>query len=150
MTGRRSRSGRPPKVASKGVKVTAVKATHGPPATSVHVEVEPDDLKEDLGELGEVRSVTARIPEAGEAGRIRWREVRLDRLGAGPEARGSRRTVARYFKVHYGPTEQRAGVGVKVDTDRGLVEAQPRDQAYTVKEESKPGESSLERRRRKH
>ncbi len=148
--------GRPrARVATRGVRVTAVKATAGRPATSVHVELEPDELKSEVGEFDEVRSVSARIPEESEPpGRVRWQKQPLAPAGATErEAEGRRRTVRRYFSVHYGPSAEDRGVGVEVETDRGRVRAPPPGQAYSVKEDSQPGESTMtptgSRRKRK-
>jgi hypothetical protein len=137
-------------VATKGLKVTAVKATSGRSATSVHVEVEPDELKRDVGEFDEVRSVSARIPEESEGpGHVRWRNEPLRPAGAGEkESGGRRRTVKQYFNVHYGPTAaEDLGVGLELETDRGKVKAPPRGQGYTVKDDSHPGESELKKRK---
>ncbi len=144
--------GRPKaRVATKGVRVTAVKATAGRPATSVHVEVEPDELKAELGDLGDVRGVSARIAEQGEVpGRLRWKKERLLPAGASErEAEGRRRMVRRYFNVHYGPSAEDAGVGVEVETDRGRVKAPPPGHAYSVKDDSRPGESEIQCRKKR-
>lgn len=129
----------------KGVKVTAVKTTSGPPATSVHVEVQPDELRGEVGDVGEVRSVSAMIPESGEPGRERWCEETLLPAGSTEqETDGRRRMVQRYFNVHYGPSDtERLGVSVTLQTDRGTVKAPPTGQAYTVKNQGQPGESEL-------
>jgi len=136
------------RVATRGLRVSAVRATAGRPATSVQVEVEPDELKREVGEFGEVRGVSARIPEEGERpGRVRWRREPLRPAGASErDAQGRRRTVRRYFNVHYGPSAD--GVGVEVETDRGKVQAPAPGHAYTVKDDSQPGESQVKKRKR--
>ena len=148
-----SRSGARPRarVATKGLRVTAVKATAGRPATSVHVEVEPDELKSEVGDFGEVRGVSARIAEEGGApGAVRWQKKPLVPAGASErEVGGQKRTVRRYFNVHYGPSAGDLGVGVEVETDQGRVEAPPPGHAYSVKDDSQPGESAIRKRRRK-
>ncbi len=150
--GKSKGGGRPKaRVARKGLKVTAVRATAGPSATSVHVELEPEELKSEVGEFGDVRRVAARIPEddAERPGRVRWREETLRPAGtAEQETEGRRRTVRRYFNVHYGPSAtEKLGVGVEVETDRCRVKAPPPGHAYTVKEDSQPGESELTKKR---
>jgi hypothetical protein len=141
--------GRPrARVATKGLRVTAVKATAGRAATSVNVEVEPEELKSEVGEFDEVRSVSARIPEESEGtGRVRWRQEALRPAGASErETEGRRRTVRRYFNVHYGPSPE--GLGVEVETDRGRVKAPRPGEAYAVKSASQPGESEVKKRKR--
>lgn len=143
--------GRPKvRVATKGLRVTAVKATAGRPATSVHVEVEPEELKTEVGEFDEVRSVSARIPEEGKRpGSVRWRQEPLRPVGASErDSEGRRRTVQQYFNVHYGPSADGQGVGVEVETDRGRVKAPPPGHAYTVKDDSRPGESEVRKRKK--
>ncbi len=154
--GGRVKRGRPkgrPKArtVSRSLRVTAVKATSGRPATSVHVEVEPEELKSEVGEVGDVRGVSARIPEddARHPGRVRWTEETLHPAGTEErEAEGKRRTVKRFFNVHYGPARcDELGVGVELDTDRGRVKSPAPGQAYTVKDDSKPGGSEIKKRK---
>ena len=151
---RKAKRGRPERrpqarAGTKGLKVSAVKATAGRSATSVNVEVTPDELKTEVGEFGEVRSVTARIPEddRDRPGGVRWKPETLQPAGTEErEGEGRRRTVKRYFSVHYGPARMdELGVAVEVETDRGRVKAPASGHAYTVKEESKPGESEVAR-----
>ncbi len=149
----RDRAGRRTKarVAQKGVKVTAVQSTAGRSATSVHVEVEPEELKREVGEIGDVRQVSARIPEDDQQrpGHVRWREERLQPAGTEErDVEGRRRIVKRYFNVHYGPSRSTdLGVGVRVDTEHGKVNAPPPGHAYTVRDESHPGESEIKKRK---
>ncbi len=134
----------------KGVHVTAVKATAGPPATSVHVELEPEELKREVGEFGEVRGVSARFPEEKAPGHVRWRKEPLHPAGtAEREAEGRRRIVQRYFNVHYGPADSDGlGIGVEVETDTCRVKAPAAGQAYAVKDPPQPGESDVRKTRR--
>ncbi len=150
--GKSSPGGRPKaRVATKGLHVTAVKATAGRPATSVHVELEPDELKSEVGEFDEVRSVSARIAKEGEPpGRVRWHKEPLMPAGATErEAEGRRRTVRRYFNVHYGPSAEELGVGVEVETDRCKVKAPPPGHAYSIKDDSQPGESEIRKKKKR-
>ena len=150
--GKAKGGGRPrARIARKGLKVTAVRATAGRSATSVHVELEPDELKSEVGDFRDVRRVSARIPEddARRPGRVQWRKETLQPAGtAEEESEGRRRTVRRYFNVHYGPgASERLGVGVELETGQGKVKAQPPGHAYTVKDDSRPGESEVKKRR---
>ena len=124
-----------------------MRTTAGPPATSVHVEVEPEELKAEVGEFGEVRGVSARIPEDGPPGRVRWKEQRLQSIGTSErESEGRRKTVKGYYSMHQGPNaSERLGVGVEVETDRGRFKSPPSGHGYTVKDDSQPGESALKK-----
>jgi hypothetical protein len=135
------------RTATRGLKVSAVKATAGRAVTSVNVEVEPDELKSEIGEFGDVRSVSARFPEddRGRPGHVLWKREQLQPAGTEERgAEGKRRTVKRFFNVHYGPgRSDELGVGVEVETDQCRVKAPAAGHAYTVKDDSKPGESEV-------
>jgi hypothetical protein len=151
MSGKRVKSGgrsrARPRVAGRSVKVSAVRTSQGPPATTVQVEVESEELRRELGDLGEVRGVVASIPGGSEGGPVRWTEERLESMGSAErETDGRRRRVTGYQKVHYGPSDPALGVDVKVETDRGPVQAQPPGQATRVKDASQPGESGRQKR----
>ncbi|HET9599021.1 MAG TPA: hypothetical protein VFP65_25845 [Anaeromyxobacteraceae bacterium] len=131
------------RVAKQGVKVTAVSTDRGPPATIVHVEVEPKKLKEDVGQL-QVKGVVAEIPETS-GGQVRWREERLHKVDTSARP-GSGEVVERYSYGHYGPSEaKRYGVGVKVETDAGDVQAQEPRERHDVGEEGRPEKSGRTR-----
>jgi hypothetical protein len=104
-----------------------------------------------VGEFGEVQRVSARIPEDDEArpGHVRWRAEKLQPAGTSArEVEGRHRIVKRYFNVHYGPSAAGGlGVDVEIETDRGTVRAPPQGHAYTVKDDSQPGESELKKKR---
>ncbi len=136
------------RVATKGLRVTAVKASAGRSATSVNVEIETEELKSEVGEFGEVRGVSAQIPEEGERpGSVRWCNETLRPAGASErETKGGRRTVRQYFNVHYGPSADGQGVGVEVDTDRGKLQAPQPGHAYAIKADSQPGESEIKKK----
>jgi len=151
---KRDKPGRRPKAraATKGLKVSAVKATAGRSATSVTVEVTPEELKREVGQFDDVRRVSARIPEDDQVrpGRVRWREEELKPCGTEErESEGKRQTVKQFFNVHYGPARaDDLGVGVELETDRGRVKAPAPGHAYAVRDQSKPGESEIVRSRR--
>lgn len=136
------------RVATKGLRVTAVKSSAGRSATSVNVEIEPEELKSEVGEFGEVRGVSAQIPEEGERpGSVRWHSEALRPAGSSErETAGGRQTVRQYFNVHYGPSPDGQGVGVEVETDRGKLQAPQPGHAYTIKSESQPGASEIKKK----
>lgn len=139
------------RIGTKGLRVSAVKTTAGRSATSVHVEVAPEELKGEVGEFGDVRRVSASIPEddAKRPGHVRWTKENLQPAGTEErEVEGKRQTVKSYFNVHYGPARtEEFGVGVQVDTDACRVNAPRPGHRYTVKAESQPGESEIKKRK---
>ncbi len=131
-------------VASRSVKVEAVRRTVGQPATTVHVEVERTRLREEVGD-DQVRRVVAEFPERhGEA--VRWTEEEI-RHG-GPAQREARPEVEHYSGTHYGPSEPEYGVRVKLETGAGRVPVQASGESYTVRETSEPNGSHRVRRPR--
>jgi hypothetical protein len=133
------------RVAKQGVKVSAVSTTSGPPSTTVHVELDRDQLKREVGEFEAVERVEASIPtQVG--GAVRWERERMSGMAPSP-AGAPRGNVERYFGVHYGPTESKPlGVGVTIQTDAGTVRAQSGRESYSVEDPDRPGAS--ERRRK--
>jgi hypothetical protein len=135
------------KVASQGIKVTAVSLKSGHPATAVDVELDPVKLKEAIGEYGQVRAVVADI--AGERDRdgalARSTQEPLHAVGHPPEAPPPPGTAEHYSSTHLGPSDPRRGVEISVETDAGVVEAQGADESYSVCEEGQPVESTRRR-----
>ncbi|MGC4001433.1 MAG: hypothetical protein QM767_29830 [Anaeromyxobacter sp.] len=127
------------RVVERGVKVSAVASTRGPPSTTVHVEVEPAAMAEQAGDVGEVRRVEAELPEERD-GAVRWSRQELHRLARERRvADGKETAVERFGGTHLGPSDaQRLGVGVDVQTDRGTLRAPARSEAYAVREADKP------------
>jgi hypothetical protein len=118
-------------IVQKGVKVTAVKSQRGPPSTTVNVELNSDEMKEDVGNFGKVTQVSARIPEGGPDA-VRWREERMTKFSDGP-------SVQRFSSTHYGASDSHElGVGVKIETEAGTLNAQKKGEAYAVRETDKP------------
>ncbi len=143
--GRRKRAGPDKetlrKKVAEGIKVRAEKASSGRPATAVHVDVELERVKRQVGDFPDVEEVVAKIPsQAGERD-VRWEEQRLDRLGEqarppGGPAPPPGEQVVRYSGVHYGPSDvDRYGVDVRVRTAAGDVEPPERG---GVREADKP------------
>lgn len=127
----------------KGITVTAVTSTRGPPATTVHVEVDPTTLKSELGDFTGVKHVVAEIPDQSE-GTLKWRPERMYKERSDVRRPGDPAgpPVEAYAVTHYGPSESRQrGVAVTVETEAGPVAAQERGEAYSVSEAGKPGES---------
>ena len=135
------------KVASQGIKVTAVATTSGPPSTTVHVEVDRDELKREVGEFDAVKSVEADIPQGSGEG-VRWEHERMRGMAAAPP--GSHpENIERYLGVHYGPPEaKRLGVGVTIETDAGTVRGQSTGESYTVSDPDRPGETERKPKRK--
>jgi hypothetical protein len=129
------------RVARQGIKVTAVSTSSGPPSTTVHVELDREELKREVGEFDAVKRVEADIPQRSGGG-VRWEHERMSGMASAPA--GSRReNIERYFGVHYGPTEaKRLGVGVTIETDAGTVRGQSKRESYTVGEPDRPCESA--------
>ncbi len=134
------------RVARRGIKVTAVTTDRGPPSTAVHVELKPDELKEEVGEYGRVKRVSAEVPQQDRArGEVRWEEEPMRPVGRSPGA--APEPVERYAAVHYGPSEaKRLGVGVSIETDAGKIRGQGRGESYTVGEPDRPGTSERKKK----
>ena len=117
------------------MKVHAVKSTRGPPATTVHVEIDPTKLREEIGEFGAVERVVAEIPEQSD-----WRAEHMHKEAVVPRASGE--PLEKYSVTHYGPSDSgERGVGVTLDTEAGPVAAQGSREAHSVCEEGKPDDS---------
>ena len=135
------------KVVTSGVKVNAVTAGRGPPATTVNVEVERRRLNEEA-RAGKVKRVVAELPE--EIGQsVRWKEAPLERLGMSPKQGAPEPEVEKFSGTYGSSTPRKYGVGVKLETESGTVRAQSPGEAYTVHEADKPTPSGKVRRPRK-
>jgi hypothetical protein len=116
----------------KGVAVQAVKTTQGPPATTVHVDVDPERLP-GAKALREVEEVVAELPRADEAGGgVRWLSHRLSR--ASEEERAGRRTLRYVATCYEGCDAVEYGIRIHVRTKAGEVHAEGR----AVREADKP------------
>jgi hypothetical protein len=130
------------KVASDGIKVTAVSRHSGRPATAVDVEVDPVRLKQAIGEYGRVTAVVAEIPGPASGDGVAHSTLEpLHPVGqaATPPGQGA---VQHYSATHLGPSDPRRGVEISVETEAGTVEAQGPGESYSVCEEGQPAQSS--------
>jgi hypothetical protein len=126
---------RPPRQAAPGtVKVEAVRATRGQPATSVTVEVGAEKLREQAGQLRGSPEVLAQVPSvAGD--RVEWREEPVPKMDE-QEREGGR--AIRYGTTYYGAAEvEQHGVGVKVKTEERVFTLKPTSEAVEVHEADK-------------
>ena len=130
----------------RALRVRTVKSTGGPPATTVHVEVKPDKLKDAVGEFAKVEQVVAEIPEQ-RADAVRWQETKLYKYAEKPDAPGGH--TVQYASTHYGPSETaKYGVRVRVKTDTGSVRVREPGDPRSVREADKPETEGRPKRRR--
>ena len=126
------------RVVKKGVKVTAVGTTGGRAATTVHVEVEPDQLAEELEGMKDVQGVVADIPQAKDGG-VEWKEEPLGKIDSRIKEGTRPSIVERFAETHYGPTEaRRLGVAVRVKTDKGTVMPNEEGETFSISDPDKP------------
>ena len=129
------------RVVHKGIRVTAVSKASGPPATSIHVELNARELRDELGDA-QVQSVTARVPLA-DGKDIRWAEEPMRKV---PGSEGSDTGIECFESTHYGPCEARElGVDVRVTTARGSVWSHGADESFPVRENDHPRHESTAR-----
>ncbi len=129
------KSGKAKALPQDAVKVTAVNSTSGRAATTIHVEVDHDKVRQSLDGFDEVDEVLAQIPEPEEGkDSVRWSEAKLQREKQGP---GS---SVHFSGTHYGPAETtRFGVGVKVKAKSAhTLEAKGLEGAVSLRETDKP------------
>lgn len=124
-------------VASRSVKVDAVRRTVGHPATTVHVAVERDHLREEVGD-DQVKRVVAEFAER-EGDAVRWTEEEIQH--ARQLQREAPPDVEHFSGTHYGPCEPELGVKVEVETGTGRVAGQAPDESFTIRETSQPNAS---------
>jgi hypothetical protein len=130
-------------VASRSVKVDAVRRTVGQPATTVHVAVERSRLREEVGD-DHVKRVVAAFPERqGDA--VRWTEEEIQHAR---QLQGEAPDVEHFSGTHYGPSEPEYGVKVKLETEAGRVPGQAPGESFTIRETSEPNGSHRVRHRR--
>ncbi len=112
-----------PTGASRGVRVTSVTSSSGRPATSIDVDVEPETVQENIqGKFTDIRSVVARVPHNRKE-EVDWQDEHLSKVSERKAEPGKKGSV-RYSGTLYGATDaKRLGVGVRVETDAGNLDA---------------------------
>lgn len=136
---RRSEAGAQPgrgaRAVAEGVEVEAVKATSGRAATTVHVDVAPERVRQ-LEGAGEVKRVVAEIPRAEEGAGVRWEEQPLAKAAEEQRPDGAR--TIRYSATRMdGEDAARYGIGVRIETEVGALRTPP---GGVVKGADKPEE----------
>lgn len=128
------------KVVDKGVKVSAVTSNRGPPATTVRVEVNAEEIREQIGEF-ENLEVVAQIPDGGPDA-VSWKEESLSKIAGGVSDSGRASGVQKFASTHYGPSgSHELGVGVKLRTESGELRTAEPGERYSATEASKPEET---------
>ena len=138
----------PPKkgrVVHDGVSVSATTSASGPPATSIHVEVDRAELERQMGQPAEIERVTCEVPEQQGTSDVGWRTETMPRVSsevraARPDEAGpAAKVVDVYGQMLYGPSDvARYGVAVTLETKAGTVLAQEPDETYSAHEADRP------------